>query len=147
MDQVLIEFFQQGIPFNEVLGIRVEHLGEEVVRIRIPFTPHLVGDPFRPALHGGVLSTLADVGGGLAVIALTDFQLRTASTPGDAVSTVDMRIDFLRPALLADVLCDARLVRAGNRVAVTTMTLYQGDPSVPCAEARGVYNIRRGAGG
>jgi uncharacterized protein (TIGR00369 family) len=129
----LIQFFEQGIAFNAWLGMRVEHLDDGACTLRVPFRAELVGDPFRPALHGGLLSTIGDAAGGLAVFSQA-MNLETR------VSTVDMRVDFLRPGRLEDVWCDARVVRFGNRVAVTAMVVRQAGDHV-AAECRGVYNV------
>ncbi len=69
--ETLINVFESHIPFNAHLGIKVELLEKGRCRLRVPFQPHLVGDPLRPAMHGGVMSTLADAAGGLAVVRLT----------------------------------------------------------------------------
>ena len=132
----LIRLFHEQIPFNRHLDMRVDLLEHGRCRVRVPFAPHLVGDPWRPALHGGVLSTLADTAGGLAVFSTVDPDKMR-------VATVDLRIDYLRPGKLEDVLCDAHVVRVGNRVAVSAMTLHHGDPDYVTAEARGVYNLVR----
>ena len=63
----LTELIERGIPFNEMLGIKVDELREGFVRLRVPYRPELLGDVRRPALHGGVISTLVDVCGGFAV--------------------------------------------------------------------------------
>ncbi len=130
----LIAFFEQNIPFNAHLGMRVEHLESGRCTLRIPFRPEWIGDPMRPALHGGVISTLADAAGGLAVFSTLDALAR--------VSTVDLRVDYLRPALEDDLLCDAEIVRAGNRVAVCSMRIHQPDGRV-VADGRAVYNVLR----
>jgi len=141
MDEpLLVTFFEEHIPFNKHLGMKVERLEEAGVRLRVPFAPHLVGDPFRPALHGGVLSTLADAAGGLAVFA----QVGHVTT---RVSTVDLRLDYYLPALMADVVAEAEVVRLGNRVGVARILLRQpGDDGTlgkVIAEGKGVYNITR----
>ena len=79
---------------------------------------------------------MVDAAGGLAVF----------STQGSlsGVSTVDLRVDYLRPGLLEDLVCEAKVIRAGNRVAVTSMRVVQGaDLSYLTAEGRGVYNVLR----
>jgi uncharacterized protein (TIGR00369 family) len=132
----LIAFFEQGIPFNAWLGMKVERLEPGLAVVRIPFRPELVGDPTRPALHGGVLSTLADTAGGLAAFAMLDNPLV------DRVSTLDLLVDYLLPARPEDLWCEARLVRLGNKVAQVHMTIRQGDDHV-CVEGRAVYNVIR----
>ena len=93
-----------------------------------------MGDFRRPALHGGVLSSLIDTAGGVAAW--------SALGPGESVSTVDLRVDFLEPAGLGGPLrADAQLVRKGNRVCHVRIAVTQDGLLV--AEGRGVYNIHK----
>lgn len=140
----LLRFFEEGIPFNRFLGLKVEqieglrqeadHVQFGSCRLKVPFSPHLVGDPYRPALHGGVLSALADTAGGLAVFA-------AVGSVDAKVSTVDLRIDYYEPAQLVDLFAEAEVVRLGNRVGVARIRLLQGSRLV--AEGKGVYNVKR----
>jgi len=131
----LVEFFEQQIRFNAYLGMKVEELRRGYARLRVPYSEEFVGDPFRPALHGGVLSSLADTAGGIAAF--------TAVQPGDRISTVDLRIDYLRPAALEDVIAEAEVLRIGNRVAVSDIVVHQGDADRHVATGKGVYNVKR----
>ena len=131
----LREFFEDEIPFNAHLGMRIEELSRDFARLVVPFKPEYVGDSLRPALHGGVISTLLDTAGGIAAF--------TTVRPGDRLSTVDLRVDYLRPAKLHDVIAEARVIRSGNRVAVSDIVAYQDDPSAYIATGKGVYNIAR----
>ena len=131
---LLIPFFEEGIPFNRALGMKVDALEEGHIRLRIEPSPDHVGNPFLPALHGGVISTLADAAGGLAVFSTLE--------PTQGCSTVDLRVDFIRRGDPARTLvCETKVVRAGNRVAVTDSTVFQGEEIV--ATARAVYNVVR----
>jgi uncharacterized protein (TIGR00369 family) len=133
----LKEFMANQIPFNRVLGIVVDDLSEGFCRLKIPFRPELIGDPFRPALHGGVLSSLVDTCGGASVF--------TVIALGDRVSTIDMLVDYLRPGELRDIVCEAKVTRIGNRVASTEMKVFHPDaPDQLIATGRGVYNVKRG---
>lgn len=132
----LVRFFEEQIAFNRLLGMELQSLGDGDCRIAIPYRSELLGDPFRPALHGGVISTLADTAGGLAVFTQLDFTERR-------VATVDLRVDYLRPGRAEGLFCDARVVRAGNRVAVASMVIWQGahPEDYVVADCRGVYNV------
>ncbi len=135
-EEFLREFMEQAIPFNRFLGIRVAELGKGFARLELPFRPELIGDPLRPALHGGVLTTLLDTCGGLAVF--------TSSRAGDRVSTIDLRVDFLRPGRAEPLAAEARIVRVGNRVGVVDLTAFHPElPQEPIATGKGVYNIKR----
>ena len=130
----LKEFMETGIPFNEYLGMKVTSIEEGRAEMKIAGRPELVGDPFRPALHGGVISALADAAGGLAVFATAD--------PGRVASTVDLRVDYLRPGNVdIDLFAQASVLRIGNRVAATHTLLYQTDIKEPIATASAVYNL------
>jgi uncharacterized protein (TIGR00369 family) len=141
----LVQLMEELIPFNRVLGLRVEQLRPGFCVVRLPWRDELIGDPMRPAVHGGVLSALADTAGGLACFSLL-------TSPEDRVSTVDLRIDYLRPGPALDVLCHAKTIRMGNRVAVARMTVFAGSlpppdqlEDNPIATGQAVYNVvRRG---
>jgi uncharacterized protein (TIGR00369 family) len=131
----LTHFLEQGVPFNKLLGLKLRLLEKGRALLEVPFRDELVGDPFRPALHGGVLSALADTAGGAAVWG-------SVPDPRSRVSTIDLRLDYLRPARLEAVLADARVVRLGNRVGVVDMRLFhESDETVTIATGKGVYNV------
>ncbi len=131
-------FFTEEVPFNAHLGMRVLSMGEGEAVMELPAERRFTGDPFRPALHGGVIATLGDNAGGLAVFSLTG--------PGDRVSTVDLRVDYLRPGRTDVPLRAAtRVIRMGNRVAATETTVYHDDPARPVARVAAVYNVVRRA--
>jgi uncharacterized protein (TIGR00369 family) len=130
--------FEEVIPFNRYLGIRVCKVEDGAARLELPFGAKLVGNPINGVLHGGVISTLLDNCGGLAVW--------TQIGPHDLVSTVDLRIDYLRPARSSDLVGFGRVVRLGNRVGVVELRAYNTDRmDDPVAAGTGVYNIRRSA--
>ena len=133
----LIRLTEEFIPFNKFLGMRVASIKKGFARIEIPFRPELIGDPLRPALHGGVVSTLADTAGGMAVWSGVDDER-------SRVSTIDLRIDYLRPARLETLVAEATVVRLGNRVGVADVRMFNIDaPDDTIATGKGVYNIMK----
>ncbi|MBI5517270.1 MAG: hotdog fold thioesterase [Deltaproteobacteria bacterium] len=132
--------FAQTIPFNRFLGMEVDHLETGLARLRLPFRPELIGDPMRPALHGGVISALLDTTGGLAVWSRLTLQ--------DRISTVDLRVDYLLPGRAELLLAEARVRRLGNHLGVAALRAWHPDqPDESVAEGMAVYNIRRHHGG
>ncbi len=133
-------FFEQGIPFNAHLGLKIESLAPGKASILLPFRDEHVGDIFRPAVHGGVLAALIDATAGAAVF--------TLATVKDRVSTIDLRIDYLRPAPKRDLLAVAEVRRMGRRTAVvhTVVTPAGGDDREPVAEGAGVFSVWRDVG-
>jgi uncharacterized protein (TIGR00369 family) len=134
---VLRDLTESFIPFNKFLGIKVGKLEPGCARLALPFRDEFVGDPLRPALHGGLIPTLADTAGGIAVWT----QLRDVHS---RVSTIDLRIDYLRPGRLETLLAEATVVRAGNRVGVVDIRLFHAsDESETIATGKGVFNIAK----
>ncbi len=131
------EFMQEYIPFNKFIGLEITEIQEERAFLRLPFKEELVGDPQRRALHGGVLASVLDVGGGTVCwAAMMDVNTR--------VSTVDLRVDYLRRGLCEDVICEAKLIRLGRSVGVARMEIFpESDPEYVIATGQGVYNLVR----
>ena len=130
----LKSFFEEQVRFNRLLGLVVEELAPGLARLRFPFQEAFMGDPLRRALHGGVVATLIDLAGGMAVF--------TRLTPGDACSTIDLRVDYYQPAQSLDLVAEARLARLGNRVAVSNIEVLQPGRSGLVAEGRGAYAVK-----
>ena len=117
--------FEQIIPFNRVLGLRIDSLDFKAPRLRFDMRPELVGNPVRQILHGGVISATLDVVGGLA-IALASITRKAEETPArhfPDIGTIDLRIDYLRPGRGHYFVATGRVVRLGGRVAVAHMEL------------------------
>jgi uncharacterized protein (TIGR00369 family) len=141
--QPMAHFVERGVPFNKHLGIQVELLTPGHCILRVPFEDTWIGDPTRPALHGGVVASLVDACSG----AVTFTKLENVA---DRISTVDLRIDYLQPAPPADLYAESKIIRMGNRVAVCRTDVFSGGcPSLdgndadPVATGHAVFNVLR----
>lgn len=133
--EILKQVMEAHIPFNKFLGIRLADVDKGRVRMEIPFREELVGDPLRPALHGGVISTLADTCGGAAVWSAVE-------DPRARVQTIDLRLDYLRPGRLETLIAEANVVRLGRRLGVVDVRLFHPSaPEATVATGKGVYNV------
>jgi uncharacterized protein (TIGR00369 family) len=134
----MIRLMEEEIPFNKKLGMKVISMEKGSCTLMIPWDESLIGDPIRSAVHGGVISTLIDTAGGAACWSMLE-------GAEDRLSTVDLRIDYLRRGPPEDLVCEAQVVRMGNRVAVARMELFSGleqlDNRQTIATGQGVYNI------
>jgi uncharacterized protein (TIGR00369 family) len=131
-----MQFFKDFIPFNRFLGIQLTQAQEGWVRLELPFRPEFIGDASRPAIHGGVISTLIDTCGGFAVFTAIPF--------GEKCSTIDLRVDYLSPGREETLCAEGQVVRVGNRVGVVDIKCFH--PSTPekmVATGKAVYNIKR----
>lgn len=127
--------FNDMVPHNRALGIRVVAAGPRDAVCRLPYDPRLVGDPDRGILHGGAITSLMDATCGVAVFLALDEPRPCA--------TLDLRIDYMRPAEPGrDVLTRAECVRATTHVAFTRALAYHdGAEDAPIAAAAGTFMI------
>jgi uncharacterized protein (TIGR00369 family) len=96
----------ENSPFVARLGIRLEEMEPDRVRLVMPFSDSLptMGD----VVHGGAISSLIDTAAAAAAWSGAEVPERTRA------STVGLTVDFLAPARGQDVTADARLVRRGS---------------------------------
>ena len=95
------------------LGLEIVTAEEGSVEIRLPFREEFLRSDGSDWLHGGVVSALADIAGDYAVI--------TETAPG--VPTIDMRVDYLRPARRGDLTAVGKTVRVGRTVSVADVEI------------------------
>lgn len=124
--------FEDRIVFNSVLGLKIVELRPERVSGRIEMRRELVGHYSFNRLHGGVISAGLDAMGGLAVMAAIgarhldeapEQRLHRFSKLG----TIDLRVDYLRPAIGDSFALHAEVLRLGSRVASTRMEFTGAD--------------------
>jgi len=140
----LLGAFERKMPFNQLLGIQFEALHLDEVRLRLEMREELIGNYVHGMLHGGVIASVLDVAGGMIAMAnafsnkeLTDNERREGL---DRASTIDMRVDYLRPGKGAYFIATAQVLRGGRRVSVTRMALHN-DQGVLIAVGTGSYIV------
>lgn len=120
--------FEHRITFNEFLGFHIEQLEPAPVRIGFRMRPELIGHYLFGRLHGGVISSVLDATGGLAVMmGIAGFHAGDSSAEilqrFSRLATIDLRVDYLRQGIGEHFVADAEVLRLGRRVAVCTMRL------------------------
>jgi len=115
---------EERIAFNRLLGLRIDSFDPEAPRLRFDMRPELVGNPARKILHGGVISATLDVAGGLSIMMKLFKETASGAAPEfPNIGTIDLRVDYLRPGRGSHFIATGRVVRLGNRIAVTHMEL------------------------
>ena len=116
--------FEELVPFNRVLGLRVASFDPQAPKVRFDMRPELIGDPRRQILHGGVISAVIDVAAGFALhLAILEREEPKAHIEFPNMGTVDLRVDYLRPGRGRYFEATARVVRLGSRIAVVHLEM------------------------
>ena len=118
--------FEEKVAFNQVIGLRIDALEADSVSGHIDMRPELVGHYAHQRLHGGVISAGLDAMGGLAVMVAIgvrhlDEPLAQRLQRFGKLGTIDLRVDYLRPAIGERFELRANVLRLGSRVATTHM--------------------------
>jgi len=126
--EAISQIYNEKVPFNRFLGLKVESLHYDRVAIRFEMRDELIGNFLRGNLHGGVISTAIDVTGSLSAFMglqkkLTGKTLEEKMAHIGKLGTIDLRVDYLRPGLGHWFVCTAHTLRTGNKVAVTRIEL------------------------
>lgn len=121
--RTVYEIFEERIPFNRVLGLKIDHLADDRASFKFEMRHELVGNYQRNMLHGGVIAAVLDVTGGLLAFVGVVKRMRGRSEEEikarfERVGTIDMRVDYLRPGIGNHFVASATVLRAGRRVAV-----------------------------
>ncbi|MEW8978258.1 MAG: PaaI family thioesterase [Symbiobacterium sp.] len=122
-----------GIPFRDVIGAEVVEVGHGRCTVRMPASEHTLNN--LGIVHGGALCTLADTAMGTA--------LRSALKPGDAVVTVEMKINFIAPGR-GELLAHARVLHVGNTTAVAEVEVADTDGKL-VAKGLATFLVKHGA--
>jgi uncharacterized protein (TIGR00369 family) len=129
-EQAKVDTFLASWPYARFLGLEAMVEAGALTCV-LPFSPHLIGNPLIPALHGGV------VGGFLELAALAE--LAASAPDGHAPRTVDITIDYLRPARDSTTYARAEVIKRGRRVANIQVTAWQENRAAPVATLRGHF--------
>jgi uncharacterized protein (TIGR00369 family) len=116
-------------PYARFLGVRLEP-GEVGPVAVLPFDPKLIGNPLLPALHGGVVASFLE----LAALAKLD-------AAGRRARTIDITVDYLRPARPVPLYAEARVLKLGRRAANLAVEAWQEGRDSPVAALRGHFMI------
>src|SRR3954469_5757257 len=128
-----LDAFLQRVPYVRFLGMRVELAGDEMTTV-LPFAQHLIGNPMIPALHGGVIGAFMEMTA-LAQLALAEPAKKTPKT-------IDITVEYLRPARAVETYARATLRKAGRRGANVQVEACQESRARPVAGMTGHFLLR-----
>ena len=127
---------EEGAPWiKNVMCVKVDTLSKGKLTLVLPFKSEYMGNVLVPCQHGGVVASLLDHTGGFC--AWTTLEKRHTM-----LNTVDLRIDYLKPAPCEDLICEAVVIQpAGKRLIRSDITVWNKDRSLCVASGRAVYNV------
>lgn len=114
------------------LGLRFRDHGENWVELELPWREDLIGEPDRAILASGPIISMMDMACGFAIWGTRREFL--------AVATLDLRVDYMRPAReKSAVIGRAECYRLGRSAAFVRGIAHDGDPDDPVAHIAGCF--------
>ena len=122
-------------PFIAGMGLEAVSVSPEAlaVEVRVAMAPQLERTAGSDQFHGGPIAALIDTAGDFAV----------ALAVGGAVPTIDLRVDYLRPAFGPHITAKATARRVGRTVGIADVDVFGADGKL-VAIGRGCYSAKRG---
>jgi uncharacterized protein (TIGR00369 family) len=120
------------IPFNKMLGLQLDHVDADQVSMNFIMKEELVGNFLYGILHGGVISSVLDMAGGMAAMAAaichhSDLATEELVAIIGKCSTVDLQISYLRPGRGNVFTAKAWLIKRGKKISFARMELVNQD--------------------
>jgi uncharacterized protein (TIGR00369 family) len=124
-----------GSPFLGFLRLKVVALDHDAgtLTVSMPMRPELERRLGGGQFHGGPVAAFIDSVGDYAI----------GMALGGGVPTINLRIDYLRPAVGGSLTATARVRRAGRTVALVDVDVYDEQQTL-VAVGRGTYSGQRG---
>src|SRR5882724_10774317 len=97
-----------AIPYVRFLGMRLGEVKRGLASVHLEVRDELRQN--RGVVHGGVIASLLDTATAFAAVTILEI--------GEQVTTTDLTIHYLRPAIVGKMTGTARLIRAGKRIIV-----------------------------
>ena len=126
-------------PFiHNFLQPKINHVERGKLVLKLPFKPDFVGNPAIPCLHGGITAAIIDHCGGFCAWTVLANNTKL-------LNTVDLRIDYLRPAPCEDLICEATVINdkisANSKLIRADIVVWNHNQTIKLAVGRGVYNV------
>lgn len=130
MTQADLERILKRIPYADFIGVEPIVMNDELT-MALRYKDSNIGNPFLPALHGGVIGGFMEV----SAIAGLMFGGNFVKVP----KPIGLNIGYLRRGKPQDCFARASIVRQGSRVANVRVDAWQDDMDAPIATLMGNY--------
>lgn len=121
-------------PHNQFLGMEVVYIEHGRAVMRVPYAARLAGNATTGVLHGGVITTVLDSACGVAVIAALGQRM--------GIATLDLRIDYLKPATPGEaVTAAAHCYKVTRNICFVRALAYHADRADPIANCAASFMV------
>lgn len=131
---ITLEEFQRlvtRLPYHRWLGVQAVGCTEDAIEVKATWREEWVADPEGRHTHGGIVAALIDLAGDWALV----------SRVGHGVPTINMHVDYHRPAMPGDLIARGRVIKFGRQFSVCEAEVLDVSGKL-LASGRGTYFTR-----
>ncbi|PKN85740.1 MAG: hypothetical protein CVU51_08315 [Deltaproteobacteria bacterium HGW-Deltaproteobacteria-1] len=123
------EEIRKQSAFVKLLGLSIEKLENGVCQSKLKIREDFLNK--RKIVHGGIIYSMADISMGVAVYSTLKKDEETA--------TIEIKINYLKPANKKVLICDAKIIQRGKQIAVIEAEIKSDN--IMIAKAIGTFSI------
>jgi len=123
------EEIRKQSAFVKLLGLSIEKLENGSCQSKLQIREEFLNK--RKIVHGGIIYSMADISMGVAVYSTLN--------KGEETATIEIKINYLKPANNKVLVCDARVIQGGKQIAVIEAEIKSDN--IMIAKAIGTFSI------
>ena len=100
--------------FPRLLGIEIDSMENGTARLGVEVTEKLL--QLAGIMHGGAIATLIDTAVAMAIVSVSE--------PNSKFTTVELKVNYLRPLKEGRVIAEAHLIQNGRRIIVADCDVF-----------------------
>ncbi|MDB5581156.1 MAG: hypothetical protein JWR80_6332 [Bradyrhizobium sp.] len=116
-------------PYLNWLGLQLLELGDDSISVKAVWRPEWVANAKTGHTQGGILAALVDFAADFALL----------QKLGRPVPTIDMRVDYHRPAIGGNLIAKGRIIKFGGQISVCEAQVLDAEGVKLIASGRGTY--------
>ena len=116
----LLSLMKTGNPFWSLIGMQILSVKKGWAKIRLPFTEKLANSA--GVAHGGAIFSPADSAVGMALAGMLN--------KDEKISTLEMKINYLKPFSGGEIVAEALIIHKGNQTAVGEVEVRDEDGDI-----------------
>jgi len=116
----LLKWMKTRNPFWSLLGMEIVEIKKGWAKIRLPFSEKLANGI--GVAHGGAIFSPADSAVGMALVGLLN--------KDENLSTLEMKINYLRPFSSGEIVAEAKIVHKGTMTAIGDVDVRDEDDTL-----------------
>lgn len=103
--------------FPRLLGIEIDSIENGIAHLSVEVTEKLL--QLAGVMHGGAIATLIDTAVAMAIVSVSE--------PQSKFTTVELKVNYLRPIKDGRIVAEARLIQNGRRIVVADCDVFDAE--------------------